>query len=79
MNQGNPEVMIPLKGISVGDGAMHPAIQFVGFSTLLYNLGLADESESEIILGFENKFSQFVQQEDYVSAFEGLVVTLPSS
>eukprot|EP01102_Stenamoeba_stenopodia_P015073 TRINITY_DN5097_c0_g1_i4.p1 TRINITY_DN5097_c0_g1~~TRINITY_DN5097_c0_g1_i4.p1 ORF type:complete len:475 (-),score=126.43 TRINITY_DN5097_c0_g1_i4:44-1405(-) len=70
MNQGNPEVMIPLKGISVGDGAMHPAIQFVGFSTLLYNFGLADESEAEIILGFENKFSQFVQQEDYVSAFE---------
>jgi hypothetical protein len=64
-NQNSANTFINLKGISVGDGAMHPAIQFVGFGDLLYYFGMADENQVAEINVYESKFSQAVADEDY--------------
>jgi vitellogenic carboxypeptidase-like protein len=58
-----------LKGISIGDGAMDPAKQFDGFSDLLWNLGMVDETERKQFKTYEATIQQKLKAGDNVGAF----------
>jgi vitellogenic carboxypeptidase-like protein len=44
-NKKHPQIHVPLKGLSIGDGAMDPITQMTGYSDLLYYTGFADDNE----------------------------------
>jgi len=64
------EARINLKGISIGDGAMDPSKQFQGFGDLLWNLGMADESERTTFRTYEAAIQERLQAGDKVGAFK---------
>eukprot|EP00928_Gymnodinium_smaydae_P021893 TRINITY_DN18574_c0_g6_i1.p1 TRINITY_DN18574_c0_g6~~TRINITY_DN18574_c0_g6_i1.p1 ORF type:complete len:514 (+),score=93.21 TRINITY_DN18574_c0_g6_i1:63-1544(+) len=61
---------INLKGIAIGDGAMHPAKQFQGFGDLLWNLGMADENERQVFKKYEAQMQERLSAGDPTGAFE---------
>jgi len=68
MNQ-HTSTKVNLKGIAIGDGAMDPINQFVGYSDLLYYIGLADERERAVIRSYEGRILEGIASGDYVRAF----------
>jgi len=69
-NQNNPKIKINLKGMSVGDGMMHPIIQATGYGDLLYNEGMASWDEREYWREQEAKIVKLTQAGDLKGAFE---------
>merc|ERR1711865_1125428 len=62
---------INLKGVSIGDGAMDPSGQFVGFGDLLWYAGMVDEAERGVFKQYEAKFSAALKEDppDHLAAF----------
>jgi vitellogenic carboxypeptidase-like protein len=68
MNQVTPQI-VNLKGIAIGDGAMSPIDQFVGYGELLYYIGMADEHEVEVIRSYEARIVEGIAEGNYLKAF----------
>jgi len=69
-NQNSPKVKINLKGMSVGDGMMHPIIQATGYGDLLYNEGMASHDEREHWRQQEAKVVNATKNGDLFGAFQ---------
>jgi len=69
-NKGSPAVRINLKGVSIGDGMMDPYTQATAYSGLLYQLGLANENERQVIEDYETKIKAYITQNQLIDAFE---------
>eukprot|EP00929_Paragymnodinium_shiwhaense_P001046 TRINITY_DN101274_c0_g1_i1.p1 TRINITY_DN101274_c0_g1~~TRINITY_DN101274_c0_g1_i1.p1 ORF type:complete len:507 (+),score=134.61 TRINITY_DN101274_c0_g1_i1:74-1522(+) len=61
---------INLKGISIGDGALEPRVQFKGFGDLLWHMGMVNQNEREVFHAYENKIQTYLDQQEVVKAFE---------
>jgi len=68
-NKGKPQVWINLKGVSIGDGMMDPLTQIPGYSSLLYELGLANDKERDVLLNYENQIVAYINAGRYTDAF----------
>lgn len=62
---------IRFAGVSIGDGALNPAIQFTGISSLAYYIGFADQQERLVLASYEAQITAALSQTppDYVAAF----------
>jgi len=64
------EKQINLKGISIGDGALEPQVQFKGFGDLLWHLGMVDENEQKVFHEYEGRIQDYLAKGKPVEAFE---------
>jgi len=60
---------IKLSGVSIGDGAINPAIQFTRYADLLFYLSMADRTEQNIIKGYERNITAAINAGDWRTAF----------
>jgi len=60
---------INLKGITIGDGAVDPISQFTHYDDLMYQIGLADERQAEVIGAYQQQIIEGIGQGDLIHAF----------
>jgi len=60
---------INLKGVSIGDGAINPLVQFTDLSSLAYYFSFADIAERTVLEAYENQIRTSIGEGDYMSAF----------
>jgi len=68
-NQIPENAKINLKGLTVGDGAIYPLVQFTNFDTLLFSLGLADANEAAKIREYQEAIKSQIAIGEYEGAF----------
>mmetsp|Transcript_34492 Transcript_34492/g.73491 ORF Transcript_34492/g.73491 Transcript_34492/m.73491 type:complete len:496 (-) Transcript_34492:358-1845(-) len=61
---------IPLKGVAIGDGWIDPVNMIPGYPELMRNLALATEAEVRVIQGYCDRTVNYINQGDYLAAFE---------
>ena len=61
---------VPLKGISVGDGAMNPPAQFFNYGDLLYYVGMVSSSQRDVFRQYEATMQAALDAGDDEAAFE---------
>lgn len=71
-----PDDLIPLKGISIGDGAMDPPKQFQNFGPLLWYLGMVSADERKVFDGYEAQIARHLAADDPVGAFHAFDLML---
>lgn len=69
MNANPDNQYVNLVGLSIGDGMMDPLTQTQGYADLLYQLGMADESERTAGHVYEQTIQTLIMQQNYTSAF----------
>jgi vitellogenic carboxypeptidase-like protein len=60
---------LKLSGVSIGDGAINPAVQFTGFADLLFYLSMADRNEQAVIRAYEHNITAAIAAGDWKTAF----------
>ncbi len=68
-NQESPEIFINLQGLAIGNGAIDPVNSYI-YGDYMYQVGLVDEKDREIMLEMEADFKEAVQDGDYLLARE---------
>jgi vitellogenic carboxypeptidase-like protein len=63
------DFQIPLKGISIGDGAMDPPAQFQNYGSLLWYMGMIDVNERLVFNEYEAKMQKQLSVGDNLGAF----------
>lgn len=58
-----------MKGLVLGDPSIDPSVQMVHYASLLFELGLIDETEAATFAAGERRVLQAIQNRDYVKAF----------
>jgi vitellogenic carboxypeptidase-like protein len=69
-------VVINLKGVSIGDGAMDPPSQFKNFGQLLWNLGMVTKAESAVFDDYEAQIQAALAAGDTLGAFAAFDIML---
>jgi vitellogenic carboxypeptidase-like protein len=65
----NGDSTVPLRGLSIGDGAMNPPAQFNNYGDLLYYMGMCDSQQRDIFKSYEKNIQQSLENGDTVAAF----------
>ncbi len=68
-NQESPEIFINLQGLAIGNGAIDPVNSYI-YGDYMYQVGLVDEQDREIMLEMEADFKEAVEDGDYLLARE---------
>lgn len=71
IHKKNPtsKIKINMKGIAIGNGLSDPINQLV-YGKYLYQIGLIDWNQAKVFEKYENKTKQYIQQEQWLKAFE---------
>lgn len=65
----NKTFQIPLVGLAMGD-AVTDFVSIVGWSEVLYGVGLLDDNQLKIFQDQENMVKEYIRQEKWIDAFE---------
>lgn len=57
------------QGVSIGDGWTDPAVQMTATPNLMYNLGLVDENQKQVLQEYTDNTTKAVAAGDYRQAF----------
>lgn len=63
-------IKIPLAGIAVGDGWIDPVNMIPAYPGLLYNVGMADERQRDVIQNYCDRTVELIRNGQMVEAFE---------
>ena len=63
-------IVIPLKGIGLGDPWADATYQTQYYNTVMYNLGLANSQQAAALAQLQGSISTSIQNGDYVSAYQ---------
>ncbi len=66
-NQGDPDIFINLQGFAIGNGATDPVNSFI-YAEYMYQIGLIDEQDRDIMLEMEEDFFAAIADDDYLLA-----------
>jgi vitellogenic carboxypeptidase-like protein len=66
----SPEMMVPLRGLAIGDGWVDPILQMEGYPAQMFNLGLADGKQTETIRGYCDRTIEAIRAGEMQSAFD---------
>ncbi len=69
MEEKNPEKLINLKGISVGDGWINSRLQMKVYIDYAFNMGYLDTHQQEEMLADYSQFCDMLDKEDWNSAY----------
>lgn len=67
-NQGGGR-QIPLKGVAIGDGWIDPVKQMEGYPAQMFNLGLADANQRQVIQDYCDQAIAFINKGEMLKAF----------
>jgi len=75
-NQRQPKVPINLAGIAIGDGLTDPVTQLMGYADILYNIGIADEWQTQTLYTMQRQLRDLIIEKrwkDASDAFSAMV------
>ncbi|EGD83190.1 hypothetical protein PTSG_03820 [Salpingoeca rosetta] len=61
---------IPLKGVSIGDGWTDPVVQMQAIPGLMFNLGLADHNQRDVLQQYTDQTVKAINNGNYTLAFD---------
>lgn len=70
MNAAGVEPLVPLRGISIGDGMVHPQVQTQGLADQIFALSMFDYNQREQGRAYEALMEMHIVKEEYTEAFE---------
>ena len=68
-NKKSPAVPLPLKGCAIGDGWIDPVNMLGGYPEMIYNMGLASESEKARIQKYVDDSGAAIKKGDFLGSF----------
>jgi vitellogenic carboxypeptidase-like protein len=64
------KMLIPLRGIAVGDGWIDPINMIGGYPEMMFNFGLADSKQKKVIQDYCDRTVQLIQKNQMKEAFD---------
>ena len=64
----NRAVTINLKGLAIGDGLTDPITQVTAYADILFNVGMADESQRAYMYSCQNNIVSLIKQQKWAAA-----------
>jgi len=64
-----PSLIMPLKGLAIGDGWVDPVNMVPAYPAMFYNLGLADENQRGVFDNYCKNTVDYIKQSQWLNAF----------